>query len=84
MILAECLLGYELFCRKDFLFRGEATNGELGEGGGGACSNRNLFCIIATDVVQKSLMFLHRVNNIENNIKQNIYTDMKVISLIAP
>ena len=26
-------------------------------------------------------MFLHRVNNIEHNVKQNIYTDMEVISL---
>ena len=27
-------------------------------------------------------MFLHCVNNIEHNIKQNIYTGMEVISLI--
>ena len=26
-------------------------------------------------------MFLHRVNNIEHNVKQNIYTGMEVISL---
>ena len=57
-------------------------NWKGGEGGGMLKSE--LFCIIGTDLVQKSLMFLHRVNNIENNIKQNIYADMKVISLIAP
>ena len=28
------------------------------------------------------LMFLHHVNNIEHNIKQNLYTDMEIISLI--
>ena len=33
MILAECLLGDELFCLKDFLFREGATSSEL-EGGG--------------------------------------------------
>ena len=49
-----------------------------------AGSNRDLFCIVSKAMVQKNLMFLHRVNNTENNIKQNIYTGMKVISLIAP
>ena len=29
-------------------------------------------------------MFVHRVNNIELNIKQNIYIGMEVISLIPP
>ena len=29
-------------------------------------------------------MFLHHVNNIEHNIKQNIYTGLEVISLIPP
>ena len=32
----------------------------------------------------KSGLFLHRVNNIEHNIKQNIYTGMAVISHIPP
>ena len=32
----------------------------------------------------KSGLFLHRVNNIEHNIKQNIYTGMVVISHIPP
>ena len=32
----------------------------------------------------KSGLFLHRVNNIKHNIKQNIYTGMAVISHIAP
>ena len=27
-------------------------------------------------------MFLHRINNIEHNIKQNFYTGMEVISHI--
>ena len=61
------------------------VNSGLGDGGGGgAGSNRDLFCIVNTNMVKKSLMFLHCVNNIENNIKQNIYTGMEVISLIAP
>ena len=46
--------------------------------------NWDLFCIVSTNVVQKRLMFLHRVNNIEHNINQNIYTGMMVISLIPP
>ena len=29
-------------------------------------------------------MFLYGVNNIERNLKQNIYTDMEVISLLPP
>ena len=29
-------------------------------------------------------MFLHRVNNIEHNIKPNIYTGMEEISVIPP
>ena len=29
-------------------------------------------------------MSLHLVNNIEHNIKQNIYTGMEVISLMPP
>ena len=35
-----------------------------------------------TNVSAKRLMFLHQVNNIEHNIKQNIYTGVEVISLI--
>ena len=31
----------------------------------------------------KESVFFHRVNTSEHNIKQNIYTDMEVISLIA-
>ena len=50
----------------------------------GAGSNRDLLCIAYTNMVEKSIMLLHLVNNIENNIKQHIYTDMEVISLIAP
>ena len=30
------------------------------------------------------LMFLYHVNNIEHNIKQSLYTDMEIISLIPP
>ena len=58
--------------------RGEATNSGLG----GPGSNQDIFCILSKNVVQKTLMFLHSVNNIEHNIKQNIYTGMEVISLI--
>ena len=32
----------------------------------------------------KNLIFLHRVNNTEHNIKQNNYTGLKVISVIPP
>ena len=56
-------------------FRGVATNRGPGEPG----SSRDLFCIVSTNVVQKRLIFLHRVNNIEHNIKQNIYAGMEVI-----
>ena len=60
--------------------RGVFTNNGLK----GAGSNRDLFCIAYTNMVEKSIILLHLVNNIENNIKQHIYTDMEVISLIAP
>ena len=36
------------------------------------------------EILFKDEMFLHCVDNIENDIKQNIYTGMEVISLIAP
>ena len=62
--------------------RGVAANNGLGVGGGGASSNRDLFSVVSTNVVKKSLMFLHRVNNIEHDINQNIYTGMEFISLI--
>ena len=29
-------------------------------------------------------MYLHRVNDIEHNVKQNIYTSIEMISLIPP
>ena len=51
---------------------------------GGPGSNRDLFCIGSKNVIYKSLMFLRRVNNIEHDIKQNIYAGMEVISLILP
>ena len=35
-------------------------------------------------MVEESLTFLHRVNNVEHNIQQNIYTGMEMISLIPP
>ena len=46
--------------------------------------NWDLFCIVSTNVVQKRLMFLHRVNNIKHNINQNINAEIVVISLISP
>ena len=52
-----------------------ATNSGLG----GRGSNQDLFCIVSTRAIQKSLMFLHHVNNIEHNLKPNIYTGMEVI-----
>ena len=61
--------------------RGVAANNGLG---GGASSNRDLFSVVSTNVVKKSLMFLHRVNNIEHDTKQNIYTGMEFISLLIP
>ena len=56
-------------------------------GGKGASSNQELFCIVSTNEIQKSLMFLHLANNIEHNIKQNIYTailPLEVTFLIPP
>ena len=64
-------------CNKN---RGVATNSGL-EGSG---SNRDLFCIVSTNMVQKSLMFLCRVHNIKHNIKENVYIGVEVISLIPP
>ena len=51
-------------------------------GVGGPISNRDLSCIVSTNV-EKSL-FLHRVDNVEHNIKQSVYTGMEVIFLISP
>ena len=61
--------------------RGVATNNGQGRwgGGGGRTFKLGPFCIISTNVVQKSLMSLHHLNNIEHNIKQNIYTGIEVI-----
>ena len=61
--------------------RGVATNNGLG---GGGDSNWDHFCIVSMNVIQMGLMFLRPVNNIEHNIKQNVYTSMKVIPLIPP
>ena len=63
--------------------RSIATNSGHGYGGGGRFK-WGPFCIVSTKVVQKSLMLLHHVNNIEHNLKQNIYTCMEVISLTLP
>ena len=68
---------------KEEFSRGAATNNGLG-GRGWQVQIGIFFCIVSTNVVQESLLFLHRVNNVEDNIKQNIYTDMEVISLIPP
>ena len=63
------------------LNKGVAINSGLWE----PDSNRNFFlAFVSTNVVQKRLMFLHRVNSTEHNIKQNIYTSMEVISVIPP
>ena len=70
---AIVLIEFSILC----VIRGVATNSGLG---GGASSNRDLFCIVST----KSLMFLHHVNNIEHNLKRNIHTGIEVISLIPP
>ena len=43
-----------------------------------------LFYIVCTNMVYKTLVFLHRINNTEHNIKQNIYPGMEVICLIRP
>ena len=53
-----------------------------GGGGGGAGSDKDVSCIVSRNVVQKSLMFLHSVNNKEHHKKQNTYIDMEVISLM--
>ena len=54
-----------------------------GGGAGGTGPNRDLFCIVSTKAVEKSLL-LHHFNNIEHNLRQNICTDMEVISPIPP
>ena len=48
----------------------------------GPASNWDVFSIVSTNVLYKSLMFRHRVNNIEHNIKRNSYTGMEEISLM--
>ena len=53
------------------ILRGVVTNSGLG----GPGTNRDLFCIVSTNVVKKSLMFFRPVNN-------NVYTGMEVISLV--
>ena len=69
-------------CNQHYIVnQGVATNSGLTEVGTG--SNWDLFCIVRRKVAWKNL-FLHRVNNIERNIKQNIYTGMEVISHIPP
>ena len=50
---------------------------------GGGSSNKDLLYRKYKRAI-KSLIFLPRVNNVEHNIKQNIYTGMEVISLIPP
>ena len=57
--------------------RGVATNRGLGKPWSKITGS---FCIVKTN---KTLMFLHRVNNVEHNIKQNIYTGMEVICLTS-
>ena len=42
------------------------------------------FLYTSAKAMQKSLMFLHHANNIEHNLKQNIYTGMEVISFLPP
>ena len=56
------------------------TNSGLGAPG----PNWDLICVLRTNVVYMSLIFLHRVNNKERHIKQNIYTGMEAISLLPP
>ena len=59
--------------------QGVAINGGLE----GPVQIGTFFCIVSTKRF-KIVMFLHHVNNIEHNLKQNIYTGMEVISLIPP
>ena len=75
-IEAELFACYSLLVT---LFRGVATNNGLEGEKGGAGSNRHLFCTVSTSVVQRN-----SVNNIEDDIKQSIYTGMEVISFIPP
>ena len=66
---------------------GVATNNGLGRGGEGGGEGRfkpEPCLYVRTSMVQKRLMFLHPVNNIGHDIKQNIYTGMVVISFIPP
>ena len=61
-------------------YRGVATNNGLGR----ARFKSGPFLYREYKRVIKVSMFLHRVNNIEHDIKQNIYTDIEVISSIPP
>ena len=69
------------FAKITAIIRSVVTNSGLG---GGAGSNRDLFCIVITKAIKMCLMFLHHVNNTEHNLKQNIYIAMEVISIIPP
>ena len=45
----------------------------------------NIFCFSLSSVISSVfLMFLHHVNNIEHDTKQNTYIGMEVISFIPP
>ena len=64
--------------------RGVAANSGLGRRGRQAQIGTFMFCKWSFCIVTwyNDLMFLHRVNIIKFNIKQNICTGMEVISLI--
>ena len=57
-----------------------ANNGLDGGDGGGSIGT--FFVLQVQTWSKRVLMFLHRVNNTEHNIKQNICTGIDVISLI--
>ena len=66
-------------CDVTYFIRGIVTNNRLG-----VRVQIKTFFALYVQTWYKSLMFLHCVKNIEHNIKENICTNMEVISLMPP
>ena len=69
---------------ENFNFKNIIISVVTNRGLGGVRFNSGPFLYCKYERGIKSLIFLHRVNNTEHNIKQNNYTGLKVISVIPP
>ena len=69
---------------ENFDFKNIILSGVTNRGLDGVMFNSGPFLYCKYERGIKNLIFLHRVNNTEHNIKQNNYTGLKVISLIPP